>query len=151
MTARARMRSRAAAARLSLVLAAVSFAACAEVDTSTSTGYEPAKITEIDGGEAKQVTFTREGATRTGLQTASVERRGALSAVPYEALMYDQEGATFVYASPRPLTYLRAPVEVDRVKDGRVLLRSGPPVGTTVVTVGAAEVFGAELGIAGGH
>ena len=32
-----------------------------------------------------------------------------------------------------------------------MLLAAGPPPGTEVVTVGAAEVYGAELEIAGGH
>jgi hypothetical protein len=27
----------------------------------------------------------------------------------------------------------------------------GPPAGTTVVTVGGAELFGAESGVGGGH
>jgi hypothetical protein len=42
-------------------------------------------------------------------------------------------------------------VEVDRVERDRVLLTDGPPAGSEVVTVGATEVYGAELEIAGGH
>jgi hypothetical protein len=32
-----------------------------------------------------------------------------------------------------------------------VILSAGPPAGTQVVTVGAIELWGAELGIAGKH
>jgi multidrug efflux pump subunit AcrA (membrane-fusion protein) len=71
--------------------------------------------------------------------------------IPYEALIYDDEGDTHVYASPKPLSFLRVPVEVERIVGNRVLLSEGPPVGTSVVTVGAIEVYGAELEIAGSH
>ena len=46
---------------------------------------------------------------------------------------------------------MRAEVKVDRIDGDRVLLSEGPPAGTKVVTVGAAEVYGAELEIAGSH
>jgi hypothetical protein len=36
---------------------------------------------------------------------------------------------------------------VQRITHGRVLLAHGPPVGTRVVTVGAAEVYSAEFGV----
>jgi hypothetical protein len=32
-----------------------------------------------------------------------------------------------------------------------VLLKDGPPAGTKVVTVGAAEVYGTEIDMAGSH
>ena len=40
------------------------------------------------------------------------------------------------------LTYQRAAVVVDRIEDGKVLITSGSPSGTEVVTTGAAEVYG---------
>ncbi len=51
----------------------------------------------------------------------------------------------------RPLTFVRARVEVVRVDGDRVLLSGGLQPGTEVVTVGATEVYGAELDIAGSH
>jgi multidrug efflux pump subunit AcrA (membrane-fusion protein) len=65
--------------------------------------------------------------------------------VPYAALIYDPEGKTYVYTSPKPLEYLREEVKVDRIEGDRVLVSRGPPAGTEVVTVGAAEVYGTEL------
>ncbi len=43
------------------------------------------------------------------------------------------------------------PVKVDRIEGNRVVLTNGPAARTAVVTVGAAEVYGAELEIAGSH
>jgi hypothetical protein len=117
-------------------------AGCTEVETESATGYEPSTLEPVKGNEdLKRVTFTAEGAKRVDLQTASVRR----NVVPYAALLYDPEGKTYVYTSPKPLEYLREEVKVDRIEGDRVLLSRGPPAGTRVVTVGAAEVYGTEL------
>jgi hypothetical protein len=133
-----------------LVIAALPLAGCKELEEESSTGYQPAKLEPIKGNdEFKRVTFTAEGAERIGLQTASVRRTGNHSVVPYAAVIYDSEGKTYVYKSPKPREYVREEVEVDRIGGNRVLLSEGPPAGTEVVTVGAAEVYGTELEIAG--
>jgi hypothetical protein len=135
-----------ALAGLVLAIAALPFAGCTEVETETATGYEPSTLEPVKGNEDLQlVTFTEEGAKRVDLQTEAVRRSGARKVVPYAALIYDPEGKTYVYTSPKPLEYLRAEVKVDRIEGDRVLVSRGPPAGTRVVTVGAAEVYGTEL------
>jgi hypothetical protein len=135
-----------ALAGLVLAIAALPLAGCTEVETETATGYEPSTLEPVKGNEDLQlVTFTEEGAKRVDLQTAAVRRSGARKVVPYAALIYDPEGKTYVYTSPKPLEYLRAEVKVDRIEGDRVLVSRGPPAGTRVVTVGAAEVYGTEL------
>jgi hypothetical protein len=137
---------RLALAGLVLAIAAPPLAGCTEVETETATGYEPSTLEPVKGNDDLQrVTFTAEGAKRVDLQTAAVRRSGAQKVVPYAALIYDPEGKTYVYTSPKPLEYLRAEVKVDRIEGDRVLLSRGPPAGTRVVTVGAAEVYGTEL------
>jgi hypothetical protein len=42
-------------------------------------------------------------------------------------------------------------VTIKEVQDNVATLSAGPPAGTQVVTVGAIELWGAELGIAGKH
>jgi hypothetical protein len=136
-----------------LVLAAMPLSACKEVETESSVGYEPAKLQPVKGGDddASIVTFTAEAADRTRLQTARVGRQGAGLVVPYASLVYDEEGKTLVFTSPKHLSFLRAAVKVERIQGDRVLLSKGPPAGTAVVTVGTAEVYGAEQEIAGSH
>jgi len=143
------MRRRSGALVATLVLGATPLAACKEVEESSSTAYEPAKLESVGSTDAKRVTFTAEGARRTGLQTARVLSSGRRTVVPYAALIYDGQGRTYVYTSPKPLSFLRAQVAVDRIQGDRVLLSDGPPAGTRVVTVGATEVYGTELEIAG--
>ena len=121
-------------------------------DESAAT-YEPDKLEEIKGSkdDLKRVTFTAEAAKRTGLKTAPVREQGGRKVVPYDALIYTPDGRTYVYTSPKPLEYLREEVKVDRIEGDRVLVTKGPPAGTEVVTVGATEVYGTELEVAGSH
>ena len=71
--------------------------------------------------------------------------------VPYAAVLYGLDGETWLYASPEPLVFVRQPVTIGDIEgDGGVLLE-GPPVGTQVVTAGAAELFGVESGLDEGH
>jgi hypothetical protein len=133
-----------------LVIAALPLSACSEVEEEEATGYEPAKLESVKGSDdLKRVTFTREGAERVGLRTAPVREQGQAKVIPYAAVLYDAGGKTYVYTSPEPLSYVREEVEVERIDGDRAQLSSGPPVGTEVVTVGAAEVYGTELEIAG--
>jgi hypothetical protein len=62
--------------------------------------------------------------------------------------LYDANGKTWVYTSPSPQVFERQEVTVARVEGGVVIATAGPPAGTTIVTVGAAELFGAEFGTA---
>ncbi|HZO60184.1 MAG TPA: hypothetical protein VFB51_10870 [Solirubrobacterales bacterium] len=132
-----------------VVVAGLSVSACKEVETETATGYEPAKLESVKGNDdLKRVQLTEEGAERTGLETEKVRLEGGKKVVPYAALIYDPEGKTFVYTSPKRLTYLRAPVKVERVDGKDVIVSDGPAAGTQVVTVGTAEVYGVELEVA---
>jgi hypothetical protein len=87
---------------------------------------------------------------RLDLTTEKVTKgTGSGVEIPYASLIYDGAGKTWVYTSPEPRTYIRAAVIVDKITGDKVQLRSGPPVGSDVVTVGAAELFGTEFGTKG--
>ncbi|MDX6378281.1 MAG: hypothetical protein QOE98_2584, partial [Gaiellaceae bacterium] len=88
-------------------------------------------------------------AERLGIETALVVGAGRGTVVPYAAVIYDPDGKTWVYTSPQPLEFLRAPVEVARIDGTLVYLSQGPPEGTSVVTTGGAEVYGTEFEV--GH
>lgn len=153
MSAPTRVRRRPRLLCAVVVLAALALPACKEVVSESATGYEPAKLAAVRGrDDVKLVTFTAEGARRAGLRTAVVRpRAGHGAVVPYAALIYDAEGGTYVYTSPRPLSFVRAEVKVDRIDGGRVFLAKGPRAGTRVVTVGSTQVYGVELDVAGSH
>lgn len=65
--------------------------------------------------------------------------------VPYGSVYYDGKGDAWVYVNTKPLVFERQRVAVDRVVGDVAVLSDGPSVGTPVVTVGAAMLFGAEV------
>ncbi len=129
--------------------ASMSLAGCAAVKSdSAPAGEAPATLEKV-GSDLNRLTLTDKAVERLGLTTEKVTKgKGGLE-IPYAALMYDGAGKTWVYTSPEPRTYIRAAVTVDRISGDKVQLRSGPPAGTDVVTLGAAELFGAEFGTKG--
>lgn len=136
-----------------LVLAGVTLlSGCQEVQSAaTESGYRPGKVEEVEGGDAVEVTFTGDAASRVGLQHATAVTVDGQVVVPYAALIYDGQGVPWVYTAPDELTFRRVRVDVDRIEGDRVFLAGGLAAGTRVVTVGATEVYGTELGIGGGH
>jgi hypothetical protein len=138
-----------------LAVAATSFATACTAGEVGEAGeepkYAPASLAPADPSGVKQVTFTEDAARRIELQTGTAQTSGQGVVVDYAALIYDQNGGSWVYVMPEPLTYRRTKVDVLRIEGDRVTLVRGPVPGTRVVTRGAAEVYGAELEMAGSH
>lgn len=65
--------------------------------------------------------------------------------LPFAAVLHDIHGGQWVYQKTAEHTYSRRRVQVARLNGGEAVLASGPPVGTLVVTDGAAELFGTEF------
>jgi cobalt-zinc-cadmium efflux system membrane fusion protein len=68
--------------------------------------------------------------------------------VPDSAIFRDIHGGTWVYVAHDKGVYTRERVEVERTIDDIAVLRTGPQVGTMVVTVAVAELAGTEFGVA---
>ena len=66
---------------------------------------------------------------------------------PYAAVIYDSSGNTWVYTTTENLVFVRHRITIDYIDGDLAVLFDGPPAGTDVVTVGAAELFGVENGI----
>lgn len=114
----------------------------------TSSDPAPAPADEATGTNPLEVTVSAKAAERLGIQTTEV--KGALAgrtSVPYAAVLYDAQGDTWVYATSKQDVFVRTQVRVDRIDGDVALLLDGPPSGTSVVTVGLAELFGAETGV----
>jgi hypothetical protein len=87
--------------------------------------------------------LTVNNRVRVELQMAGSEDKQKV--VPYSAVYYDAKGLPWVYVNPKPLTYERQRVAVERVVGEAAILSEGPPAGTPVVSVGAALLYGAEI------
>jgi hypothetical protein len=105
----------------------------------------PAKVEEVAG--QTRVVLSAEAANRLGIETTPVRSgAGTKTVIPFAAVLYDPNGATWTYTSPKPLVFVRKNIRVDHVQGGRAILSAGPPSGTPVVTVGATEIWGVEYG-----
>lgn len=108
----------------------------------------PAKLAPVAGNdEVQQITLTPKAVERLDLQMAPIAQEGAELVIPYAAVVYDADGRTWAYTSPKSLTYVRSPITVARIVGDKAFLSSGPAVGTNVVTVATAELYGTEAGI----
>jgi hypothetical protein len=148
-----RRRLRAACAGLVLIAGVVSLSACSGeassgYDYETASHHVPAKLEPIKGTDVQRVIFDAEAAERVGLKTVPISHNGQEKVIPYDALIYGADGNTYAYTSPEPLTYVRQEISVDHVAGDSVVLSDGPPAGTEVVTVGAAQVYGTEFEVA---
>jgi hypothetical protein len=99
----------------------------------------------------KQLTLSARAAERLGVETAQVAASGSALTVPYAAVIYDAQGDTWSYVNTAPLVFLREQITVNEIEGDTAVLSAGPTVGTPVVTTGAAELYGAEIGVGGGH
>ena len=136
-----------------LVAAAVALSGCADVSDESSSDEGPAHLVEIEGTDVKEVVLTEKAVQRLDIQTQPTAAGPGAQIVPYASIVYDENGNTWVYTTPKPLTFVRAPVTVASITGEQAMLAAGPGVGTPVVTVGTAELFGTEqeIGQDGGH
>ena len=103
-----------------------------------------------NGGPAK-LTVTEEARERLRLETSPVQGTAGALVVPYAAVIYDADGATWTFVELEPGVYQRQAIAISSVSGDTVGLSAGPPPGTEVVTVAAAELVGVEAGISGGE
>ena len=132
-----------------LILACLLVSACGQAPADTA-AEENHNITveQLEGPDPTRETLTEDAARRLDIQTAAArdaEVNGAKrTVIPYAAIIYDTDGATWVYLNPAPLTFVRHPITVDDIKGDQAFLSDTLPAGSTVVTVGVAELYGAE-------
>ncbi len=121
----------------------------------TAEEIEPAHVEHIDGTDLSRVTLTDKAMERVDVHLGTVHETRVMPSgrqrlvVAYSAVIYDVRGATWVYTSPAPNTFVRARIEVDYIDGELAILHDGPSVGTQVVTVGAGILHGTEFGV--GH
>jgi RND family efflux transporter MFP subunit len=69
-------------------------------------------------------------------------------AVPWSAVVFDINGGAWVYENVAPHAYARRRVQVRHVVDSLAVLAGGLQPGAPILTQGAAELFGYEMGFA---
>jgi len=144
-----------------LALVSIGLAGCGvgKADYGEVSQQGPATVVPVNN-TINRVTLTPDAARKLGVMTAAAEAAvvpastdGGMTApeitVPVDAVIYDKDGKTWVYIVDGTRSYQRQAVTVKSVEGDTAVLSSGPKPGVQVVTVGAQELLGAELGVAG--
>ncbi len=136
---------------LLLIIAALLLAGCEKAPAADASHVEPAIVEPIAGTDYNRIVLTEKAVERLRLQTDVIREQeiGGQAALvaPYAAVIYGLNGETWLYVNDGPLSYHREPIAIDRIEGDLAILSSGPPAGTSVVTVAVAELYGTDTGV----
>ncbi|MGI9477393.1 MAG: hypothetical protein ACR2PI_11865, partial [Hyphomicrobiaceae bacterium] len=112
-------------------------------------------VEPISSSKLRKITLTPKAIERLDMKTAVARETGVAATgqsltmrkvVPYSSVIYDTHGGAWVYISPKPRDFVRHKIDIDYIDGENVVLIDGPPNNTTIVVIGAAELYGAESG-----
>jgi hypothetical protein len=136
---------------LLMLMTGLALSACKETPKAgggSAAKVEPATKEAIADTGINKITLTEKAAERIQIQTGAVASgSGNAKVIPYGALIYDLNGNTWAYTNPETNVFVRQAITVDRIEGDSVYLSDGPDLGTAVVTVGAALLYGTDTGI----
>jgi hypothetical protein len=138
---------------IAAVTIGLSLSGGSETSADTASLAGPASVEHIEGSDLSRVTLSERAIERLDIQTIQVREETVSGTprhvIPYSAVLYDPDGTTWAYTNPEPSVFVRHQISVDYIDGDIAVLTDGPPIGTTVVTVGATELYGTEYGV--GH
>lgn len=138
-----------------LAVLALGVAACTGPSAEAAHNEPAVVVEEVPGSDHDRLKLSAKAAERLGIETVEVAQGSGGDArrtvVPYAAVVYDAHGLTWTYTNPDGLAFVRHAITIDRIDGDSAILSAGPPVGTKVVVVGVAELWGVENGVGGGH
>ncbi|KPV48350.1 hypothetical protein SE17_38530 [Kouleothrix aurantiaca] len=134
---------------VALLAAALLMSACGAAPEAATDEAKPVTVESLTGAsEPTKETLTEDAAKRLDIQTAAVSEADLAgvkhTTVPYASVIYDTEGATWVYLNTEPNTFVRHGITVNDIQGDTAFLADTLPAGSSVVTVGVAELYGAE-------
>lgn len=128
---------------VALGIAGLQLLACRQKPDAPA-NLDPARV-EYTGQALHRVRLTAKRAAELGIKTAPVREEkisGKLrKVVPATAVIHDQYGNTWTFKSPDILVFVKERISVDNIDGDLAILADGPPVGTAVVTAGAAALL----------
>jgi hypothetical protein len=133
---------------IALLIMASLLTACAPASTVEEEGIKPVRLEPIEGTDLNHVILTADAAQRLDIQTVPVHEADISGTqrivIPYDAVLYEPNGDTWVYVNIEPLVFVRKPIVIDYIKGNEAILSEGLDPDSVVVTLGAAELFGSE-------
>ena len=128
---------------LIVIFLAIPLSACAPA-AAPEEETKPVTLEPVTGTDLNRLTLTEDAAKRLDIQMADVHEVDGKMVVPYASILYEANGNTWVYVNVAPLVFVRQAIVIDSINGDDAILSKGPDSGSTVVTVGAAELYGSE-------
>ena len=132
---------------VSVLMAATALAACGEAKGAEPEAEPVVQIEESDEAGVSRVTLSDIGSQRIGLELTDVSTGADGLEIPYDAVLYDPNGATWTFVSLQPNVYMRQSITIDHIDGDTAFLTDGPTAGAKIVSTGANELYGAEIGV----
>jgi multidrug efflux pump subunit AcrA (membrane-fusion protein) len=136
---------------MALAIACLSFSSCRKLSEEEKPEQTAATVVHQEEKNPDQptvITLTDDARERVDVHTAPIEQTEIegkkQSVMPFAALLYSPDGATWTFVNDKPLSYIRQRIEVGPVVGDKVVITKGLAPGAQVVTVGASLLFGAE-------
>ena len=134
-----------------LLLILTSFLVACNTISAETAKEEPAILEPIAGTEFNQVILTERAVQRLGIEMGEVTEvtinNNTEIVVPYAAVIYGLFGETWVYVNAGIRTYAREPITIHAIEGDWAIIDDTLDIGTEVVTVGVAELYGTDTGV----
>ncbi|MFN8566887.1 MAG: hypothetical protein U0Z44_05050 [Kouleothrix sp.] len=134
---------------VALIGAALTLGACGQSPEAATEENHNITIEQLEGNDPSRAILSEQAAKRLDIQTSQVREAPlngvARKVIPYSSIIYDTDGATWVYINSEPLTFVRHAVTVDDIQGDQVFVTDDLPAGSAIVTTGATELYGAEF------
>ncbi len=130
-----------------LIVGLLSLTGCRSTAGEEDATNGAAEVEDIQGSLLQRVTLTKEAAERIDLKTEETKMGPSGLEIPYGAVLYDPDGKTWAYVNIKGLSFERKSITVEKIVGDVATLTEGPDEGTKVVTLGATQLYGAEIGV----
>lgn len=130
-----------------LVVGLLSLSGCRSTAGEDDATNGAAEVEDIQGSQLQRVTLTQEAADRIDLKTEETKIGPSGLEIPYGAVLYDPDGKTWAFVNTKGLSFERKSITVEKIVGDVATLTEGPDEGTKVVTLGATQLYGAEIGV----
>ena len=115
-------------------------------------GREVVVVAEATADDASAAVAAARRAFDTGpWPTTPAPERAALLRRVAARMVDDKDEVARLESLDTGKRFVESQIDVDDIAGDTARLSAGPPAGTQVVTTGAAELYGAEIGVGGGH
>jgi hypothetical protein len=109
---------------------------------------QPARLEKIEGNPIPMVILTAAAEKRLGIEGVRFKRDSAgQRVIPLSALIYDNNGGTWVFTNPSQYDYHREHIRILHTQKDKIRIESAISDEVPIVIQGVAELYGAESGV----